>query len=90
MSFCGWGGEKYKNHFEDGVYKCSKCKVDLFYSGKKYKDDSPWPSFLQPVSKDCLSYHPESSTAIKVRCKSCGQGLGHQFIKDGPNGADRF
>ena len=28
--------------------------------------------------------------ALKVSCGRCGNPLGHEFVKDGPNGKSRF
>uniref|UniRef100_A0AAN0ICP5 peptide-methionine (R)-S-oxide reductase n=2 Tax=Amphimedon queenslandica TaxID=400682 RepID=A0AAN0ICP5_AMPQE len=89
MSFCGWGGEVYKDHFEAGVYCCSNCKEPLFHSTKKFEHSSPWPAFSDTVAPDSVSKRPDGS-AWKVSCSKCGNGLGHEFVGDGPNGKSRF
>lgn len=92
MSFCSWTkGEKYKDHFEHGIYVCSKCDNPIFKSAAKYKHSTPWPAFTEPISKDSLKKHHETETALKVKCAKCQQGLGHQFLLDGPTvGSSRF
>ena len=114
MSFCGWGGEIYKDHYEKGtilaretvlsfvhvgyvnfvhtgIYVCSKCNNELFHSSSKYEHSSPWPAFTSTVRPDSLSKYEESPGALKVSCGKCGNGLGHEFLNDGPKkGESRF
>lgn len=92
MSFCSFfGGEKYKDHYETGVYCCSKCGYPLFSSKSKYKHSSPWPAFTETIHEDSLSKKIESPGALKIRCGKCGNGLGHEFLGDGPKaGQSRF
>ncbi|XP_062508221.1 methionine-R-sulfoxide reductase B1-A-like [Corticium candelabrum] len=90
MSFCGWTGEKYKNHFGDGIYVCSQCGYELFNSITKFKHDSPWPAFTETMHTDSVSKREESPRALKVSCGKCGNGLGHEFLGDGPDGKSRF
>ena len=49
-----------------GVYACSKCGVDLFYSEKKFQHSSPWPAFTETVRPDSLSKRPDGPSALKV------------------------
>ena len=70
-----------------GVYACSKCGAELFHSTKKFEHSSPWPAFTETVTPDCLSKRQESTSALKVSCAKCGNGLGHEFLNDGPNAA---
>uniref|UniRef100_A0A914AK33 peptide-methionine (R)-S-oxide reductase n=1 Tax=Patiria miniata TaxID=46514 RepID=A0A914AK33_PATMI len=90
MSFCSWGGEKYQNHFDAGIYVCSQCGHELFNSVSKFKHSSPWPAFTDTVHPDSVSKRPEGSHAYKVSCSKCDNGLGHEFLKDGPDGNSRF
>lgn len=92
MSFCGWNkGEVYKDHFDTGTYVCSKCDNPLFKSNAKYKHSTPWPAFTEPVTKESLKKYHETEMALKVLCGKCNQGLGHQFLCDGPKpGTSRF
>ena len=90
MAFCGYSSEIYKDHFKTGVYTCSKCNYELFDSHSKFQHSSPWPAFTSTVHADSLSKHMETKTAYKVSCGKCGNGLGHEFIADGPDGKSRF
>ena len=74
-----------------GVYVCSKCGNELFYSTKKFEHSSPWPAFTETVRPDSVSKYQESPGALKVSCAKCGSGLGHEFLNDGPKkGQSRF
>merc|ERR1712150_157254 len=87
MSFCAWTkGEIYKDHFETGHYVCSKCEHQLFGSESKYSHQTPWPAFKNPIHENSLSKRLEEKGAFKVSCGKCGNGLGHEFVGDGPGG----
>ncbi|KAI4822980.1 hypothetical protein KUCAC02_008496 [Chaenocephalus aceratus] len=92
MSFCSFfGGEVYKDHFQTGVYVCSKCDHQLFTSRSKYEHSSPWPAFTETIYEDSVSKQQERPGSYKVHCGKCGNGLGHEFMKDGPGkGMSRF
>uniref|UniRef100_A0A3Q3IXA1 MsrB domain-containing protein n=2 Tax=Monopterus albus TaxID=43700 RepID=A0A3Q3IXA1_MONAL len=92
MSFCSFfGGEVFKDHFKPGIYVCSKCGHQLFSSCSKYEHSSPWPAFTETILKDSVSKQPERPRAFKVLCGKCGNGLGHEFVNDGPaKGQSRF
>jgi peptide-methionine (R)-S-oxide reductase len=86
MSFCFWErDEVFKNHFVPGVYVCAGCGYELFSSKQKFEHDSPWPAFTQTIHKDSVSKKAESPRAYKVSCGKCGNPLGHEFLKDGPD-----
>lgn len=92
MSYCSFsGGEEYKNHFHPGIYVCSECGHELFSSLSKFEHSSPWPAFSETIHKDSVSKYPEAWGPIKVCCGKCGNGLGHEFLNDGPReGLSRF
>ncbi|KAG1967132.1 methionine-R-sulfoxide reductase B1 [Pimephales promelas] len=92
MSFCSFsGGEFYKDHFETGIYVCAECGYELFSSRSKYEHSSPWPAFTETIHENSLSKHEERRGAYKVKCGKCGNGLGHEFVNDGPKrGLSRF
>ena len=74
-----------------GIYVCVKCGNELFYSTKKFEHSSPWPAFTETVRPDSVSKYEESPSALKVSCAKCGNGLGHEFLNDGPKqGQSRF
>jgi peptide-methionine (R)-S-oxide reductase len=78
---------------EPGTYRCIVCDQVLFMSDTKYDSGSGWPSFTEPVSKDAVEFHTDSSHGMvrtEVRCGRCGAHLGHVF-PDGPGPTgDRF
>ncbi|EEB14011.1 Methionine-R-sulfoxide reductase, putative [Pediculus humanus corporis] len=93
MSFCSWKGEEYyRDHFEVGIYVCSECGYEMFSSIAKYEHHTPWPAFRQPFHSDSLKKIPEDGrpNALKVSCGRCGNGLGHEFLKDRDDGGSRF
>ncbi|CAL8305749.1 unnamed protein product [Merluccius merluccius] len=92
MSFCSFsGGEVYKNNFSPGLYVCAKCDHQLFSSRSKFEHSSPWPAFTDTVHEDSVAKHKERAGAFKVLCGKCGNGLGHEFVNDGPSkGKSRF
>ncbi|KAL1469582.1 hypothetical protein MRX96_009413 [Rhipicephalus microplus] len=93
MAYCMWNGaEKYRDTFVSGTYVCSQCGYELFSSRTKFSHHSPWPSFTDTIHEDSVIKKPEfgRSTALKVYCGKCKQGLGHEFLGDGPNGKSRF
>ncbi|PWA19220.1 hypothetical protein CCH79_00014624, partial [Gambusia affinis] len=54
------------------IYVCSKCDHELFSSRSKYEHSSPWPAFTETIHEN------------SVKCGKCGNGLGHEFVNDGP------
>uniref|UniRef100_A0A674GPM4 Methionine sulfoxide reductase B1 n=1 Tax=Taeniopygia guttata TaxID=59729 RepID=A0A674GPM4_TAEGU len=92
MSFCSFfGGEVFKDHFQPGIYVCAKCGHELFSSRAKYEHSSPWPAFTETLRGDSVAKREERPGALKVTCGKCGNGLGHEFLNDGPKrGQSRF
>lgn len=39
---------------------------------------------------DSVTKRQEGPMALKVSCGKCGNGLGHEFLGDGPKGTSRF
>uniref|UniRef100_H3DKX3 Methionine sulfoxide reductase B1a n=1 Tax=Tetraodon nigroviridis TaxID=99883 RepID=H3DKX3_TETNG len=67
MSFCSFfGGEVFKDHFETGIYVCSKCNNQLFSSRSKFEHSSPWPAFTEPVHENSVVKHEERPGAYKL------------------------
>ncbi len=69
-----------------GLYKCICCGAPLFTSQHKYDSGSGWPSYWQPMAKDAVTEHTDTTLGMartEVRCAKCAAHLGHVF-PDGP------
>ena len=72
--------------FEDGQYNCVCCNTPLFSADIKFKSDSGWPSFTQPIKENAIKYVKDISfgmVRVEVLCNTCNAHLGHIF-PDGP------
>ena len=80
--FCG---NLLDNH-EKGVYACVCCGLPLFASDAKFNSGTGWPSFFQPVAKENVLEHSDTSHGMvrtEILCARCDCHLGHVF-DDGP------
>lgn len=93
MAYCSWFKEEiHRDNFSPGLYVCVECGHELFSSQAKYDHHTPWPAFTQTIHKNSVKKVAEEGRprALKVSCGKCGNGLGHEFLKDGPDGKSRF
>jgi peptide-methionine (R)-S-oxide reductase len=77
---------EYAHTKDPGTYKCAACGQELFSSDTKYDSGSGWPSFYEPMEKDKIDEHTDSTFGmrrVEVTCSNCGSHLGHVF-PDGP------
>ena len=77
---------EYAHTKDSGTYKCAACGQELFSSYTKYDSGSGWPSFYEPMQKDKVDEHTDSTLGmrrVEVTCSNCGSHLGHVF-PDGP------
>merc|ERR1712037_1066543 len=49
------GKEALFDHWETGVYACSRCKQELYTSRAKWKGPCAWPSFRKPLMENSIS-----------------------------------
>jgi peptide-methionine (R)-S-oxide reductase len=42
---------KYYTWKEKGIYRCARCRTDLFLSDTKFKSGTGWPFLWAPVSE---------------------------------------
>ncbi len=77
---------EYWNNTEPGIYVDIISGEPLFSSTDKYKSDTGWPSFTQPlVSQNIVEKEDRKlfSVRTEVQSKEAGSHLGHVF-EDGP------
>ncbi|MEP7353634.1 MAG: peptide-methionine (R)-S-oxide reductase MsrB [Acidobacteriota bacterium] len=80
------GSGKYANNHADGLYSCICCNTTLFDSKTKFESGTGWPSFWQPLAKENVTVHKDTSLGMvreEVLCTRCDAHLGHLF-DDGP------
>jgi peptide-methionine (R)-S-oxide reductase len=77
---------EYAHSKDQGTYRCAACGQELFSSDTKFESGSGWPSFYQPMEKNAVEAHEDSSYGmrrVEVVCSRCESHLGHVF-PDGP------
>ncbi|MBS0647715.1 MAG: peptide-methionine (R)-S-oxide reductase MsrB [Verrucomicrobia bacterium] len=80
---------EYWDSTEEGTYVCAGCGEPLFSSEAKFKSNTGWPSFIEPIDiknvtlKDDVGFFTKRT---EVLCSYCQGHLGHLF-HDGPKPA---
>lgn len=74
------------NNHSDGAYHCAACGQLLFASDTKFDSGTGWPSFTDPVNREHVLLHQDTTYGMErteVTCANCSSHLGHVF-HDGP------
>lgn len=77
---------EYDKHFEQGIYVDIVSGKPLFSSLDKFDSGCGWPAFAQPIEKEEVTEHFDTSFGmrrVEVRSKTADSHLGHVF-PDGP------
>jgi len=77
---------EFWNHHEPGIYVDIVSGEPLFSSADKFDSGTGWPSFIQPIEKENVTEHADTSYGtrrVEVRSKDGDSHLGHVF-PDGP------
>lgn len=80
-----FSSDLWDNH-QQGTYACRGCNLPLFTSKTKFESGTGWPSFYEPITKDCIKEVADVSYGmrrVEVECARCGGHQGHVF-EDGP------
>jgi peptide-methionine (R)-S-oxide reductase len=80
---------QYWDSTEEGTYVCAGCGEPLFSSESKFKSNTGWPSFTEPVDINNIVLKEDVGFFTKrteVLCSNCQGHLGHLF-HDGPKPA---
>jgi peptide-methionine (R)-S-oxide reductase len=70
----------------DGLFRCVCCSTALYDSATKFDSGTGWPSFYQPIARENVVEHTDTSffmTRTSISCALCDAHLGHVF-PDGP------
>lgn len=73
---------KYDEHFEEGVYSCAGCGLELFTSKTKFDSGCGWPAFYAAQAGDRVKLTKDLSHGMvrtEVTCARCDGHLGHIF-----------
>lgn len=76
----------YSKPDQPGFYRCRGCGNALYDADTQFHSGTGWPSFWQPIAKENVTRHSDSSFGMRrtaISCTQCESHLGHVF-HDGP------
>ena len=83
-------GEYYKLEYRTGkkrgIYKCARCKNNLYSSDHVFDSTTGWPAFFDTIdgyTKSEVVFHNKDTR--ELRCMKCGVHLGHRLKKKKSN-----
>jgi peptide-methionine (R)-S-oxide reductase len=77
----------FNDEKRDGIFRCVCCNTALYDSATKFDSGTGWPSFYQPIAKQNVAEHEDTSffmVRTSIACALCDAHLGHVF-PDGPD-----
>ena len=74
---------EYDDFYEEGVYSCRRCSVELYRSTDKFDAHCGWPAFDQEIPGAVTHLPDPDGERTEVECANCGGHLGHVFFGEG-------
>lgn len=74
---------EYENFFEDGIYICKQCNLELFNSDSKFHSHCGWPSFDDSIKDSVEEVMDRDGIRTEIICARCKGHLGHVFRGEG-------
>lgn len=78
-------GERFKDHWQQGVYHCARCQRALYASADKFSGPCGWPSWRRPIARDAVAtanvdaYNAYTCAVREIYCHNCDLFIGHMF-----------
>ena len=79
---------EYDDFYEEGVYLCRRCNVELYRSDAKFDAHCGWPAFEQEIPGTVTRLPDPDGVRTEIECANCGGHLGHVFIGERLTAAD--
>ena len=79
---------EYDDFYEEGVYICRRCNVELYRSDAKFDAHCGWPALEQEIPGTVTRLPDPDGVRTEIECANCGGHLGHVFIGERLTAAD--
>eukprot|EP01121_Diplochlamys_sp_Union-15-3_P003848 TRINITY_DN13782_c0_g1_i1.p1 TRINITY_DN13782_c0_g1~~TRINITY_DN13782_c0_g1_i1.p1 ORF type:complete len:134 (+),score=18.16 TRINITY_DN13782_c0_g1_i1:29-430(+) len=73
---------EYDKFFEEGIYECAGCGLQLYTSEQKFDSGCGWPAFSDNIL-GAVEKETENEYITEITCYRCGGHLGHLFVGEG-------